>query len=129
MPFFYGQNNKPKRQSNRLNRHQNRKLCLFNMLLCLFKTVTLLFFGVVNLYDLGLRQFLIAHVDGSDHCLCQIQESLSHDGVYIHGSRLTGIAALADALHERNLCQQRSVHFLSQPLASFLSEDVVFILI
>ena len=93
-----------------------------------FYLVTLLLFAIIDLYDLGLRQLLVAHVDSGHHSLRQIQEGLTHDRVYFHGSRLTGIATLTDALYDRYLSQQRTTHLFSEVLATVLAKDIVFVL-
>ena len=41
--------------------------------------------------------------------------------------RHSPVAALTDALHERNLCEQRDIELFSQFLAALLAEDVVFV--
>ena len=78
---------------------------------CYYAASTLV---VVHVYNLGLGQFLVADVHSCHHGLGEIDESLPRDGIHVASRRLTFVTTLTDALHDGDLCQQRTAELLSQ---------------
>ena len=98
---------------------------LFGIFVKLFVVATL---SLLRADNLGLGLFAVAAVDDGDDGLGQIEEGESRGCFATEGGGGAAVAAVADALHERDLCQQGHVHFLCQLLAAFLAEDVVAVL-
>ena len=67
------------------------------------------------------------HVYLTDYGSSQLQESAPGHRILIQSNRSPLITALADTLHNRNLSQQRHIHFLCQLFATLLSEKVILI--
>ena len=61
------------------------------------------------------------------HIACQLHKGHTSHGVFVEGSRCSCIATLADALHDRNLSEQRHIQLFCQTLGSFLTKQVIFV--
>ena len=57
--------------------------------------------------------------------LCQFEEGYAI-GAGGKSCRLSAVAAFADALHNRNLTEERHAIFFGHPFSAALSEDIVF---
>ena len=89
------------------------------------------FFLCLSLFhadDFRLGLFLVAAVDDGDDSLGEVDESEARSCVAAEGGGGAGITIVADALHKRNLGKQGDFHLLSEVLAAFLAEDIVFVL-
>ena len=59
--------------------------------------------------------------------MCKVYECLTRYAVDVYCRWLALVAILADALYQRYLCQQRTVHFLCEVLCAVFAEDVVLV--
>ena len=80
------------------------------------------------LHNLGFCQLGVALVGLRDHACSQLQEGISRGAGGVECSRGSGVAVLADTLHERDLSQQGLAGLLGQLLHAFVAEDVVAVL-
>ena len=74
------------------------------------------------------RHFHISAVYLTDYGSSQLQERTPGHCILIQSNRSALITTLTDALYNRYLPQQRYIHLFRQPLGSFFTENIVFIL-
>ena len=78
--------------------------------------------------NLGWSLLGISAVHHRYYALGKAEESLTGNGINLGSSRRTIITTLADALNDRNLGEQRHIHFLGEVLATLLTKDIIFVL-
>ena len=81
----------------------------------------------IHLNDLCLGLLLVAAVHLCHYGLGEVEECLAGDGLGMACCRLTLVAVLTDALHERNLGEQWDMQFVGKLLAAFLAEDIILV--